>query len=115
MESNRFWDEVSPKIYELQILRKITYQHCNQHIAMCPCIKFQSILRTLDFAQTCPKLNEWQNFEKLNVNIIISMQKCAPVPNFNQFGELQTLRPNLPKNMNDKNFVKVNIKIEISI
>ena len=50
---------------------------------MCPCIKFQSIWRTLDFAQTCLKLNELQNFEKLKIEIIISMQKYVPVPNFN--------------------------------
>ena len=29
--------------YEWQILRKITHQNRNQHITMCPCIKFQSI------------------------------------------------------------------------
>ena len=35
------------KIYEWQILRKITHQNPNQHITMCPCKKFQSIWRTL--------------------------------------------------------------------
>ena len=34
---------------------------------MCPCIKFQSIWRTLDFSQICQKLNELQSFEKLNI------------------------------------------------
>ena len=44
--------------YELQILQKITHQNHNQHMTMCPCIKFQSKWRTLDFAQICPKLYE---------------------------------------------------------
>ena len=39
-----------PKIYERQILRKITHQNRTQHITMCPCIKFHSIWSTLDFA-----------------------------------------------------------------
>ena len=37
------------KIYERQILRKITHQNRNQHVTMSPCIIFQSIWRTLDF------------------------------------------------------------------
>ena len=49
MENNRFWDEFDPKNYERQILQKITHQNRNQHITMCPCIKFQSIWRLLDF------------------------------------------------------------------
>ena len=39
METNRFWDEMivfAPKIYERQILRKITHQKRNEHITMCP-------------------------------------------------------------------------------
>ena len=43
-----FGMKFSPKIYEYQILRKIIHQSRNQqHITMCPCIKFQSIWRTL--------------------------------------------------------------------
>ena len=38
-----------PKIYEWQILRKITHQNCNQRITLCPCIRIKSIWRTLDF------------------------------------------------------------------
>ena len=49
MDNNRFWDEFAPKNYERQILQKITHQNRNQHITMCPCIKFQSIWRTLRF------------------------------------------------------------------
>ena len=63
---HRFWDEISLKIYEWLILQKIIHQN-NQHIPMYPCIKFQSIWRTLDFTQICPKFYEWQNFEKLNI------------------------------------------------
>ena len=44
-----FGMKLAPKIYERQILRKMTHQYRNQHITMCPCIKFQSIWRTLDF------------------------------------------------------------------
>ena len=33
------------------------------------CIKFESMWRT----QICPKYYEWQNFEKLNIKIVISM------------------------------------------
>ena len=36
-------------IYEREILRKITHENRNQHITMCPCIKFWSIWRILDF------------------------------------------------------------------
>ena len=35
--------------YKRQILRKITHENPNQYITMCPCIKFQSIWRTLYF------------------------------------------------------------------
>ena len=65
---------------------------------MCPCIKFQSIWRTLDFA---PKLAQNymndKNFEKLNIKIVISIWQCTPVSNFSLFGELQILGPNFPK------------------
>ena len=44
-----FGMKLAPKIYERQILRKMTHQNGNQHTTMCPCIKFQSIWRTLDF------------------------------------------------------------------
>ena len=54
---------------------------------MCPCIKFQSIWWTLDLAQICPKLYEWQNFEKLDIEIIISTQQCTPLSNLSLFEE----------------------------
>ena len=54
----------------------------NQHITVCPCIKFQSIWRTLDFAQICPKNTRDQNFEKINVKIVISIKQCTTVPSF---------------------------------
>ena len=57
---------------------------------MCPCIKFQS----LDFAQICPKLFERQNLEKLNIKNC--NKDVAMYPSI-KFGELQILRPNLPK------------------
>ena len=37
--------------------------------------------------QVCPKLYEWQNFEK-NINIVISIQQCTPERNFSHFPEL---------------------------
>ena len=58
METTDFRMKFSLKIYEWQILRKITHRNRNQHITMCPCIKFQSIWRTLDFAQICAKLHQ---------------------------------------------------------
>ena len=49
----------APKIYERQILRKMTHQNCNQHITMCPCIKFQSIRGTLQsWAKGCRQIHE---------------------------------------------------------
>ena len=48
------------------------------------------------------------------VEIIISIYTAAP--NFSQSGKLQILGPNLfKKNMNEKNFKKINVKIIISI
>ena len=41
--------EFSPKIYEWDILRKVTHQNRNQLIIMCPFIKFQSIWKISDF------------------------------------------------------------------
>ena len=38
-----------------------------------------------------------------------------PVPNFCQFGELQTLGPNFLKKYEYKNFEKINIKIKMSV
>ena len=49
MENNRFWDKTCPKNYKQQIPLKTAHQNRNQHMAMCPCIKFQSISRTYDF------------------------------------------------------------------
>ena len=59
-----------PKIYEWEILQKIAPRNGNPHITMCPCVKYQS---KWNFVQIFPKLNELQNFEKLNIKIVISM------------------------------------------
>ena len=74
-------------------------------------------------------MNE-KHFEKLNIKIVVTMQQYNAIRNFNQFEKLQILEPNLPthssspkktknkkqnKNMNDKNFEKINIKFEIRI
>ena len=48
-QQNLGWN-FPPKIYKWQILRKITHQNYNQYKTICPCIKFQSIWRTLGFA-----------------------------------------------------------------
>ena len=62
-----------PKHYEQQILRKNTAQNLNQHITMCPCIKFQSIWRTLDFGTTFAQnyMND-KFFKRINIKIVIS-------------------------------------------
>ena len=65
--------------------------------------------------QVCPKLYERQNFEKIIIKVVINIQKCTLVQNFNQFGKLQILGLNLSKNMNDTNFEKINIKFETRI
>ena len=42
--------------------------------------------------------------------------KSSYVPNFSQFEDLHILGPNLPKrNMNEKNFEKINVPVKISI
>ena len=43
------------------------------------------------------KVNE-KNLEKVNIKIVISVLQCISVPNFSQFGKLQFLGLNLPKN-----------------
>ena len=54
--------------------------------------------------------------EKIDIKIVISMQQCIPLRNFNQFVELHIMGPNLPpKNITDKKIEKINIKIKISI
>ena len=56
------------------------------------------------------------NFEKLNIKIVISVQQFTHARNFNHFEELQIVEPNLPqKIMGDKNFGKVTINIVTSI
>ena len=65
MENSEFWYENSPKNYERKIIRKITHQNRNQHIAMCPCNKFQSVCRTLDFSTKLVQKNMTdKTFEK---------------------------------------------------
>ena len=53
--------------------------------------------------KNCPKNKNDKNFEKLNIEIEISIKKSTTVPNFGQFEALQILGPSLPKNMNEKN------------
>ena len=55
------------------------------------------------------------NFEKISIKIEISIKQFPSVPNFSQFKDLQIFGPNLAKNMNKKNFEKINIKTVISI
>ena len=56
------------------------------------------------------------NFEKLNIKIVISIQEFTYARNFNHFEELQIMEPNLPqKIMSDKNFGKIIINIVTSI
>ena len=57
--------KIAPKIYERQILRKITHQNRNKHITVCPCIKFQSIWRALEF---------WNKFTQNYMNYKILKQ-----------------------------------------
>ena len=38
-----------------------------------------------------------KNFGKINIKFEMRIQQCTPVPNFSQLGELQFLRPDLPK------------------
>ena len=67
-------------------------------IATCPCIKFQSIWRTLDFGTKFVQKNMTdKNFEKRNIKIVISMQQFTPIRSFSHFVELQIMGPNLPK------------------
>ena len=47
-----------------------------------------------------------KNFKKINIKIEISIQQSTSVPDVSQFKELQILRLNLPKYMNEKNFEK---------
>ena len=65
--------------------------------------------------QICPKLYEWQNLWKNKYQNWNKHIATTSVPNFSQFEELQILRPTLAKNMNEKNFEKINIKTVISI
>ena len=53
-----------------QILQKITHQNQNQHITMCPCIKFQTFCRTSDYGNKFAQKNmSDKNFGKININI----------------------------------------------
>ena len=57
-----------------------------------------------------------KNFEEINIEIEISIQQSTSPPNFNQFEEFKILGPNLPqKNMNEKHFEKINVKIVIGM
>ena len=48
------------KIHERQIIQKIAHENRNQHTTISPCIKFQSIWRTLDF-----ETKFTQNYDKI--------------------------------------------------
>ena len=51
-----------------QILQKITHQNQNQHITMCPCIKFQSFCRISGYGNKFAQKNMSENFfEKINL------------------------------------------------
>ena len=64
----------APKIYEQQIFRKSTQENRNQHITICPCIKFWSIWRTLDFkTKLAQNYKVDKNFQKININTVISI------------------------------------------
>ena len=56
-----------------------------------------------------------KNFEKINIKIEINLQQSTSVPNFSQFEELQILRPNCQKNMNEKNSEKIYVETVITI
>ena len=65
---------------------------------MYSCIKFQFIWKTSDFGTKFPKKNVNDKiFGKINIKIEIRIWQYTPAPNFSQSGELQFLRPNLPK------------------
>ena len=38
-----------------------------------------------------------KNFGKINIEFEMRIYQCTAVPNVSQFGELQLLKPNLPK------------------
>ena len=70
----------------------------NKCIAMCPCTKFQLIWRTSDFWTKFDQRNvSDKNFGKINIKFEMRIWQCTPVINFSPFGELQFLKPNLPK------------------
>ena len=69
----------TPRPYERQILRKITYQNRNQYITMCPCIKL-----TLEFWKDVTG----KDFEKANIKIVTRIQQCTPAPNFRWFQDV---------------------------
>ena len=69
-----FGMKFTPKVYERQILRTITHENRNQHITVCPFIKFQSIWRTLDFkTKFAQNYMNGKKFEKINIKIVISI------------------------------------------
>ena len=65
---------------------------------MCPCIKFQSIWRTLGFGtKFAQSYMKDEILKKINIKIEISIYQSVFVPNVSQFEELQILGPHLPK------------------
>ena len=62
---------------------------------MYTCIKFQFIIRFWD--QICAKNMNNNDYGKINIKFEIRIKQSTPVPHFSEFGELQYLRPSLPK------------------
>ena len=56
-----------------------------------------------------------RKFEKINIKMEISTWSSASVPNFSEFEEVHFQDQICPKYMNENNFEKRDIKIEISI
>ena len=70
----------------------------NTFLTTYPCIKFQSIWRTLDFGTIFVQKNMTdKNFEKINIETVISIQQFTTARNFSHSVELQIMGTNLPK------------------
>ena len=66
---------------------------------MCPCIKFKSNWRTLEFGTKFVQKIIWLTkiLKKIIIKIVISIQQCTSVRNFSYFVELQIMVPNFPR------------------
>ena len=54
-------------------------------------------LENFRFWDNYQKNYDEQKFGKINFKTVISTWKCNSVPSFSQFGELESLGPNLPQ------------------